>query len=94
MSTQKIVCIFEKMKSMRIALNNAIIEKYFSFLTRLDNSSKKRLIIKLTESIETNEQSGFDLNELFGAWEDTRSTDEIISGIRSSRVEKNNSIDL
>ena len=79
---------------MRIALNNAIIDKYFSFLTRLDNSSKKRLIIKLTESIETNEQSSFDLKDLFGAWEDTRSTKEIISGIRSSRVEKNNSIDL
>lgn len=79
---------------MRIALNNDIIDKYFSFLTRLDNSSKKRLIIKLTESIETNEQSSFDLKDLFGAWEDTRSTEEIISGIRSSRVEKNNSIDL
>jgi len=94
MPKRKNVRIFEKKKSMRIALNNAIIDKYFSFLTRLDNSSKKRLIIKLTESIETNEQSSFDLKDLFGAWEDTRSTEEIISGIRSSRVEKNNSIDL
>ena len=37
---------------MRIALKNTTIDKYFGFLTKLDNISKKRLIVKLTESIE------------------------------------------
>ena len=68
---------------------NKTIDKYFGFLTRLDNNSKKRLIIKLTESIEIKEDNSFNLNSLFGAWEDTRDSDEIIRDIRESRVEKN-----
>jgi len=79
---------------MGITLKNTTIDKYFSFLTRLDNSSKKRLIVKLTESIEVKEKSSFDLRSLFGAWEDKRSSDEIISDIKKSRVEKDKSIDL
>lgn len=78
---------------MRIALKNTTIDKYFGFLTKLDNISKKRLIIKLTESIEVKEKKHFDLKNLYGAWEDTRTSDEIINEIRNSRVEKK-SIDL
>jgi Asp-tRNA(Asn)/Glu-tRNA(Gln) amidotransferase A subunit family amidase len=37
-------------------LDNKILEKYFRFLAKFDNNSKKRLIIKLTESKETGEQ--------------------------------------
>lgn len=79
---------------MSIALKNTTIDKYFGFLIRLDNSSKKRLIVKLTESIEVKEKKNFDLKSLFGAWEDSRTSDEIISDIKSSRVEKKTSIDL
>lgn len=75
---------------MGLSLTNRDIDKYFSFLSRLDNVSKKRLIIKLTESIEDREPKPFDINSLYGAWEDTRSSDEIISEIRESRVDKNN----
>jgi hypothetical protein len=74
---------------MSVAITNKTIDKYFGFLTRLDNNSKKRLIIKLTESIEIKEDNSFNLNSLFGAWEDTRDSDEIIRDIRESRVEKN-----
>jgi hypothetical protein len=74
---------------MGVAITNKTIDKYFGFLTRLDNNSKKRLIIKLTESIEIKEDNSFNLNSLFGAWEDTRDSDEIIRDIRESRVEKN-----
>ena len=74
---------------MSLALTNKTIEKYFGFLYRLDNNSKKKLIIKLTESIETKDDSNFDLKNLFGAWEDTRDADEIIKEIRDSRVGKN-----
>ena len=75
---------------MKIAFKNTTIDKYFGFLTKLDNISKKRLIIKLTESIE---EKHFDLKNLYGAWEDTRTSDEIINEIRNSRDEKK-SIDL
>jgi hypothetical protein len=79
---------------MNIALKNTTIDKYFGFLTRLDNNSKKRLIVKLTQSIEVKEKKHFDLKSLYGAWEDERTSDEIINDIKSSRVEKKTSIDL
>lgn len=78
---------------MRLAIKNTTIDKYFSFLTKLDNISKKRLIVKLAESIEVKEKKHIDLKNLYGAWEDTRNSDEIIKDIRDSRVEKK-SIDL
>lgn len=74
---------------MSLVLTNKTIEKYFGFLTKLDNVSKKKLIIKLTESLEVNETSDFDLASLFGKWEDSKSSDEIIRDIRDSRMDKN-----
>ncbi len=72
---------------MSISITNKTIDKYLSFLTRLDNSSKKKLIIKLTESIETKDKAEFNLNSLFGAWNDSRDADEIIKEIRMSRTD-------
>lgn len=70
---------------MSIALTNKTIDKYLGFLYRLDNRSKKSLIIKLTESIEIKDDKDFDINSLFGAWTDTRTSDEINEEIRNSR---------
>ena len=70
-----------------LAINSKILDKYFGFLVKLDNSSKKRLIIKLTESIETEEEKKSDINLLYGAWVDDRDSDEIIKEIRDSRIE-------
>lgn len=79
---------------MGFALTNTTIDKYFGFLSRLDNSSKKRLIIKLTESIEDNKKSNISLKDLSGEWEDSRESDEIIKEIRNSRVEKQINIEF
>jgi len=73
---------------MSLALTNKTIERYFGFLTKLDNISKKKLIIKLTESIEFKEEKEFDLSSLYGAWEDYRDSDEIIKDLIDSRVDK------
>jgi hypothetical protein len=73
---------------MRISIKNTTIDKYLSFLIKLDNISKKRLIVKLTESIDVKEKKHLDLKSLYGAWEDSRTSDEIINDIRNSRVEK------
>ncbi len=71
-----------------LAINNKILEKYFRFLARLDNNSKKRLIIRLTESIETeSDKKNNDFYKLFGAWNDKRNAEEIINEIRNSRIE-------
>ncbi len=69
-----------------IAITNRTLDKYFGFLRRLDNNSKKRLIIKLTESLETKDDSSFDLKSIFGAWDDSRDSDVIIRNIKESRV--------
>ena len=72
---------------MGLAITNRTFDKYFGFLRRLDNSSKKRLIVKLTESIELKDKDPDNLKTIFGAWEDTKDSDEIISQIRSSRID-------
>jgi hypothetical protein len=69
-----------------IAISKRAFDKYFRFLRKLDNNSKRRLIIKLTESIETKEDSSFDLKSIYGTWEDSRDSDEIINSIRNSRL--------
>ncbi len=79
---------------MSLTLTNKTIDKYFGFLSKLDSASKKKLIIKLTESIESEKEVGFDINQLYGAWVDERTSDEIIDELRSSRVEKLKEIDF
>lgn len=79
---------------MSLALTNNTIDKYFGFLTKLDNVSKRKLIVKLTESIEVKEEKDFDLASLYGTWEDSRSSDDIIKEIRESRIDKNDIIDF
>ena len=79
---------------MSITITNKTIDKFFGFLTNLDNSSKKKLIIKLTESIELKEVNNINLNSLFGAWKGDKSSDEIIHEIRESRIDKRNIIDF
>jgi hypothetical protein len=44
--------------------------------------------------METKKEAGIDLLSLYGTWEDSRSSDEIINAIRKSRVEKNDLIDF
>ena len=73
-----------------VAISNKILDKYFGYLKNLDNKAKKHLINKLTKSIEAKSEKEFDLKSIFGAWEDDRSSDEIISEIRNSRVNKTN----
>lgn len=71
-----------------LTISSKILDRYFDFLINLDNNSKKRLIIRLTESIETEKKVNTDLNTLYGAWIDDRDSDDIIEEIRNSRIEK------
>ena len=71
-----------------LSVSNKILDKYFSFLKALDINAKKRLIIKLEESIEFESSKNFELNTIFGAWEDDKDSDGIIKEIRDSRIEK------
>ncbi len=64
-----------------LALNNKTLDKYIRFLSKLDNSTKKRLIIKLTESLELSDNKSFDLDSIYGTWEDSKDSDTIIKEI-------------
>lgn len=68
-----------------LALNNKTLDKYFGILKNLDIDSKKNLIIKLTQSIQTKRKTKTDLKEIFGAWQDSRTADEIIAEIETAR---------
>lgn len=79
---------------MAFTLTNKTIDKYFGFLRRLDNNSKKKLIIKLTESIETKDEGDFHLKKLYGSWVDSKNSDEIIKEIKESRIDNQDTPDL
>ena len=65
-----------------LSISNKMVERYFSYFRHLDSSAKKKLIIKLTESIEVKSDKKFDIESVFGAWEDNRTSDEIMSEIK------------
>lgn len=71
-----------------LSLNNNTLEKYFGILKNLDDNSKKNLIIKLTKSLKTNKKDLTGIDEIFGAWKDSREADDIIADIKSSRINK------
>lgn len=73
-----------------LSISNKMVERYFGYLRHLDTNAKKKLISKLTESLEAKSEKNFDIESVFGAWEDNRTSDEIIREIKSSRVEKKN----
>ena len=74
-----------------LTISNKILDKYFGYLKNLDNTAKQNLIMKLSKSMKTKSKEEFDIKSLFGAWDDTRTSEEIIREIYNSRVEKGNS---
>jgi hypothetical protein len=77
-----------------IALNTKSLDNFFGFLFKMDTNSKKRLIIKLTESIETPNKSNNNFKSLYGAWIDNRDSEIIIKEIRDSRLNNRNIIEF
>ena len=73
-----------------LAANNGTLNKYFGILKNLDVDSKKNLIIKLTKSIHSKPKSKPELKNIYGAWQDSRTADEIIEEIEKSRFNERN----
>lgn len=71
---------------MVLTLSKELLEKYLGILNTFDNSSKRKLIRRLKESLNTSGNKAYDLSKLSGAWEDDKSSDQIIEEIRSARV--------
>lgn len=53
----------------------------------MDNRSKKELIVRLTESLDSKREKPGDVSSLFGARKDERSSDVIIRELIEERVE-------
>ena len=77
-----------------ISVSGKILDRYFGFLKFLDNEAKRDLITRLKKSIDMKNKSHSDITSIFGAWEDDRSSDEIIKEIKSSRIEKLDNLNL
>ena len=62
-----------------------MVNSFFRFMKSWNNETKKDMIIKLTSSIDDKPKDKFDFSSCFGAWDDDRSAEEIINGIRSDK---------
>ena len=72
-----------------------LADLYFGFLKNLNHDSKLDLISKLSQSLKQAEEiSDNTLQSLFGAYKSDESAEEIIEGIRKSRVFNRNNENL
>lgn len=71
---------------MNTLVANRIVDNYFRLMKDWDTDSKKNLILKLTSSINLKSKDKFDFSSCFGAWEDSRSAEEIVNELRTDRV--------
>lgn len=72
---------------MQTALEKTLVDSYFMFMKNWDNETKKNLIIKLIQSIDSMDKEKRDFSSCFGAWDDNRTAEEIIKDLRADRVD-------
>ena len=71
---------------MNTAVNTRMVDSYFRYMRNWDVNTKKDIIIKLTASIDSQGNDKNDFSSCYGAWEDSRTADEIINELRTDRV--------
>jgi len=67
------------------------LDKFLNILYDFDDRAKKYIIKRLQVSLKKSpkkEDESFDIDTVFGKWEDSRSSEEIIKDIYDSRVSK------
>jgi hypothetical protein len=77
---------------MAISFSDKFINRLISIFQLMDGKSKKTFLEKIQISMNDLPPRKNNLDNVFGKWEDDRSTDEIIKSIVSARVEKNSDI--
>lgn len=76
-------------------LNTTLINSYFDLFQRLSSEAKQALISKLTKSMRSEEKNQTaSLFSTFGAFEDDKTAQEIISEIKDSRTFNKNTAEL
>ena len=71
---------------MQTMIGNKLVDIYFRFMKNWDNETKKNLIIKLTQSIDSENTKQRDFSSCFGVWDDNRTAEEIIEDLKADRV--------
>ncbi len=66
--------------------SSSVADYYFDFLKNLNADSKIDLISRLSKSLNEDKIQPETLQSLFGAYKSDETADEIIEGIRASRV--------
>lgn len=79
---------------MGLVIKQYTLERFLNFLLNLDAASKKKIIKRLKESMDAHERRQPNLDRFAGAWKDLRSSEEIISDIKNSRMDKSDLIDM
>ena len=79
--------ILMKLKKSYISIKIQINQLNFLFRINRLTTAQKKLIVKLTNSLDYNDKKPFDLKSLFGAWKGDKTSKEIIDEIKASRVE-------
>jgi len=74
---------------MTMQFSNKIVNNYINVMRTWDTEAKKKVIMKLTESIN-NSSIKHDFSDTFGKWEDEKNADEIIKEIHNNRLNNNN----
>jgi hypothetical protein len=70
-----------------VEINTTLVDSYLGLLENLSSSNKLELISKLSNSVKTDllEKKSL-IKESFGAFESSKTAEEIIAEIRNSRV--------
>ncbi|MCX6147746.1 MAG: hypothetical protein NTW25_10950 [Candidatus Kapabacteria bacterium] len=63
-----------------------LVDNYFNLIKNWDNNLKENLIEMLKHSIDEKVVSNSDFSTCFGAWQDNRTSEEIINEISNSRL--------
>ena len=75
--------------------NTTLINSYFELFRRLSLTGKKALISKMTKSLTTQRAEQSDsFFKTFGAYQDDKSAEDIISEIKKSRTFNRNTAEL
>lgn len=72
---------------MQTATEHKLVDSYFRFMKNWNNESKKNLIRKLKQSIDTMDYENHNFSSCFGAWHDDRTADEIIDDLKADRID-------
>ncbi|MEQ8907154.1 hypothetical protein [Ekhidna sp.] len=74
-------------------VSDKTLKKYFTFLNKLDDSSKTRLIDR-KKSISGSKKSVPSISDIYGSWEDSLSAEEQIKEIRNSRIDRSSELNF